>query len=155
MRNLIPYAKHKNCIKYIYANRRKKHKGYTLKKWFWIACRAKNETDFNDAMGEISQLSLEAYNDFMEKGPQHFCKAYIKTWATCNMINNNMAETFNDYILEVRTKPLIYILKDIRFMVMQSLYAKKDLVKCQSDIDALCLKVQKKKVGRSKLDSRL
>ena len=41
------------------------------------------------------------------------------------VIVNNMAETFNGYIITARTKHIIHMLEDIRAQVMQRLYVKK------------------------------
>lgn len=40
-------------------------------------------------------------------------------------MENNIAETFNGWILGIRLKPIILILKEIRMMIMQRLYTKK------------------------------
>ena len=42
-----------------------------------------------------------------------------------DVIINNMAETFHGYIINARTKHLMFILEDIRTVVMQRLFLKK------------------------------
>ena len=38
----------------------------------------------------------------------------------------NMAETFNGYIINARTKHILYMLEDVRTSVMHRLYTKKE-----------------------------
>lgn len=43
----------------------------------------------------------------------------------CEVIDNNMCETFNEVMLEVRIKSIITLLKDIRRYVMSIIIVKK------------------------------
>lgn len=106
---------HRNCARHIYANWHKKHKGDHLKLCFWKAVRAYTRADLNIALDEMRVYSSTAVEDFLCKNPTRFCRAYLKTMSKCDVIVNNLAETFNGFILEARSKPLIYMLEDIRY----------------------------------------
>lgn len=45
--------------------------------------------------------------------PKVLCRAYMKTETCVYVIMNNLAKTFNGYIIHARTKHLIYMLEDI------------------------------------------
>ena len=60
------------------------------------------------------------------------------------MIMNNLAETFNGYIINVRTKHLIYMLEDIRttLTLIQRLVLKRQETKKSSAV--VCPRIQAK-----------
>ena len=49
----------------------------------------------------------------------------MKTHTKADVIMNNIVETFNGYIVNARTKHLIYMLKDIITTLMQRLVLKR------------------------------
>ncbi|KAH6767656.1 hypothetical protein C2S52_018639 [Perilla frutescens var. hirtella] len=65
-----------------------------------------------------------AYLNFLEREPRKFCKAFVSTVSLCDMVDNNISETFNGYIVQARGKPLIHMLNDIRTQLMNRQYTK-------------------------------
>ena len=53
----------------------------------------------------------------------------MKTNTKADVIMNNLAETFNGYIINVRTKHLIYMLEDIKIALVQRLVLKRQEIK--------------------------
>ena len=53
-----------------------------------------------------------------------WCQAFFNDLVKCDVINNNMCETFNEAILESRSKPIITMFKDIMLYVMTRMVAK-------------------------------
>ena len=53
----------------------------------------------------------------------------MKTNTKVDVIMNNLAETFNGYIINVRTKHLIYMLEDIKIALVQRLVLKRREIK--------------------------
>lgn len=45
-------------------------------------------------------------------------KAFFRVGYRSDMVDNNVSETFNSWILEVRTKPIMSMLEDIRIQVI-------------------------------------
>lgn len=54
-----------------------------------------------------------------------WCKSYFLTILKCDIIDNNMADTINGWILGNRLKLIISMLEKIRLTVMQMLYTKR------------------------------
>ena len=50
--------------------------------------------------------------------PTSWCRAYFKTHSKCDIVENNMCETFNSWILAARHKSIITMLEDIRHQLM-------------------------------------
>ena len=139
---LLPHAEHRNCARHIYANWKKKgHSTQLLQKLFWKAVKATTQQDFKKIMSQINTLEPQAAEDFQAVGVMKFCRAYISEWPKCEMIDNNICECFNNYILHSRGKPIIDMLEDIRIAVMQRIVEKRELF--SDTIDELCPRIRK------------
>jgi hypothetical protein len=57
--------------------------------------------------------------------PKHYCMAWFKTYTKYDFVDNNMAGSFNSWIIEARYKPIYSMLEDIRRMVMVRIQQKK------------------------------
>ncbi|GAV92128.1 hypothetical protein CFOL_v3_35509, partial [Cephalotus follicularis] len=60
-----------------------------------------------------------------ENKQMHWCKAYFSTQPKCDIIDNNLAETFNGWILQDRTKAIVSMLEDIRVAIMKRIHEEK------------------------------
>ncbi|XP_078442368.1 uncharacterized protein LOC144712064 [Wolffia australiana] len=117
---LLPHAEHRNCARHIYANWKKKgHSIEILKNLFWKAVKCTTHEDFQQIMREMSTLNPKAAQDFQDIGIKKFCRAYISKDTKCEVIDNNICECFNNYIIQARSKPIIDMLEEIRGAVMQ------------------------------------
>ncbi|XP_020266494.1 uncharacterized protein LOC109841982 [Asparagus officinalis] len=77
---------------------------------------------------KLRRISEQAYEDFMARDPNTFCKSHFKCHSKCDVVDNNMAETFNSFILLARYKPIVSMLEDIRLSIMDRMQEKKKLV---------------------------
>ena len=91
---------------------------------FWKATKEYNIAEYNEAIEELEKVNLATTIDFKESNPKVFCKVFMKTHIKTYVIMNNIAETFNGYIFNVRTKHL-YMLEDIITTLMQRLVPKR------------------------------
>ncbi|GKV43782.1 hypothetical protein SLEP1_g51035 [Rubroshorea leprosula] len=89
-----------------------------LKKRFWSAARSTYEGQFNKNMEEIKNLSVEGHDALKSIPPELWCKAFFDTSCKCDVVDNNMNETFNNWIMDVRYMPIIQLLEYIRVKVM-------------------------------------
>ncbi|KAK1432692.1 hypothetical protein QVD17_09590 [Tagetes erecta] len=119
-------AEHRNCARHIYANWHKKFKGDDLKGLFWRAARAYCEKDYKKTLDEMKEVSMDAADAFLKQNPRCFCRCFLDPNSKCDVIVNNMAETFNGYILQSRSKHIIFMLEDIRLSIMTRLNTKED-----------------------------
>lgn len=137
---VLPMAEHRHCARHIFAHWHKHFKGDEMKLQFWKIAKAYNMTDYNAALEELTNINAAAATSFTSYNPKCFCRAFMKTSIKSDAITNNMAETFNGYIINARTKHLIYMEEDIRVALMQRLVAKrKDMEKHTS---LLCPRIQ-------------
>ncbi|XP_042018886.1 uncharacterized protein LOC121766685 [Salvia splendens] len=121
----LPEVEHRMCARHVYAAWAKKWKGEERKIAFWKCARSTFENDLKSQLREMNLLGNGILEDFMQYNVESFSKAYFRTTPKCDYVDNNMAETFNGWILDARCKPIISMLEDIRVQVMRRLYAKR------------------------------
>ncbi|XP_048141419.1 uncharacterized protein LOC115737020 [Rhodamnia argentea] len=149
--SLAPCLEHRNCSRHIYANWKKLYKGETFRNYFWKAAYATYEAEFNIAIKGMKEESVDAYEDFMRQGPEHFYGAFIKAGRKCDAIENNLSETFNAYICKQREMPIVDMLEAIRTTLMVRMYEKSQLM--VDSRDELCPRIRGK-VEEAKMKSR-
>ncbi|XP_048132104.1 uncharacterized protein LOC115725945 [Rhodamnia argentea] len=98
----------------------------------------------------MKEESVDAYEDFMRQGPEHFAGAFIKAGRKCDAIENNLSETFNAYICKQREMPIVDMLEAIRTTLMVRMYEKSQLM--VDSRDELCPRIRGK-VEEAKMKS--
>lgn len=59
--DFFPNVNHRFCVRHLYANFQKIHKGY-LKNCFWNASRSTTKKEFYGWMSEIAKVNVNGYN---------------------------------------------------------------------------------------------
>ncbi|KAK1377200.1 hypothetical protein POM88_033393 [Heracleum sosnowskyi] len=107
-----------------------------------LAAKSSTIADFNICMDEIRSISPFAYDDLLKTNPKYWSRAYFKTMTHCDVVDNNISECFNSWILEARYKPIISMLDHIRVQCMKRIHVKRDyMARIDSD---LCPRIIKK-----------
>lgn len=86
---------------------------------FWKAVRCTIEASLKQALDELKVENEAAYNDFLAREPIKFCKAHVFELLKCDIVDNNVSETFNGYIVKARSRPLIDMLENIRCALIE------------------------------------
>ncbi|KAL4296976.1 hypothetical protein GQ457_12G027890 [Hibiscus cannabinus] len=84
--------------------------------------------EFDDNLQKLEKLGPTSTEDLLQNPVQHWVNAYFSATPTCDVVDNNMAEAFNAWILDARFKPIISLLEEIRVMVMSRLHVKRTWV---------------------------
>ena len=108
---------------------KQRFKGEKFKILLWDVVNCPNEDQLKGKLKAIKLESNEAYEDFINRGPKSFYKAYIETLCKYDMTNNNICETFNFYTMKRREKSLIEILEYVRENLMEMMEKQVRLVK--------------------------
>lgn len=91
-----------------------------MRKLLWWCAWSTNKEDFKYQLKNLGSLSEVAAKDLLRYPPQSWCRAYLDTQCKNNMVDNNFTESFNSWILEARSKPIIKMLEDIRIKVIKT-----------------------------------
>ncbi|KAL0008520.1 hypothetical protein SO802_010022 [Lithocarpus litseifolius] len=68
---LMPSVDHRFCVRHLYNNFSKDHKGKLLKDRMWEAARATNMSEFQFEMGKIKKLNIKAWEWLGKEMSQH------------------------------------------------------------------------------------
>lgn len=118
VKDLLPNAEHRHCVKHLGENFRKKFPSLLLKEIFQSAARSTYEAKWRSEMNKMKEIDGEAYKWFDDKPPHNWSKAFFKTEAKCDLILNNLCESFNAAILKARDQPILTLLERLRMYVM-------------------------------------
>lgn len=66
----------------------------------------------------LKDEDVNAHEWLLQKNPTEWSKSHFRTNAKCDMLLNNLCESFNSAILPARDKPIITLLEKIRFWMM-------------------------------------
>ncbi|KAG5601726.1 hypothetical protein H5410_033096 [Solanum commersonii] len=100
--------------------------GSSLKCALWAATSATTVEFFNVRINDIVKLDAEAAVWLKEKEPTEWSRSNFSPNAKCDILLNNMCESFNSMILDARDKPIITLLEKLRYLFMDRLQANRD-----------------------------
>nr|KAJ0202631.1 hypothetical protein LSAT_V11C500273190 [Lactuca sativa] len=107
----LPHVEHRQCARHIFANFRKKFIGLELKSLFLEA-----------AMSRIKKITDTGYTYLMARKPETWCRAFFSHGYACEAVENGVAERFNAMIKQIRKKPIITMLEEIRILLMKRFF---------------------------------
>ncbi|KAK8670162.1 hypothetical protein V6N13_104922 [Hibiscus sabdariffa] len=142
---LFPHSESITCVRHLYMNFKLKFTGKALKDALWKVARATYMREYEVALAEMNALSTKAHDWLVQKNSENWSKSHFSCNSKCDMLLNNLCESFNEFILEARDKPIITLLEIIRTKIMQRIAKKK--VEADKWTTTLCPKIQQKLVA--------
>ncbi|KAL8555977.1 hypothetical protein ACS0TY_003696 [Phlomoides rotata] len=113
--SVFPGADHRYCVRHMHNNLKTAgFRGQAFKKLLWQAACSTTVGEFNLRMNEMKSLSEGAWEWFQNKPPNQWSKAFFCDKSKCDMLLNNVCESFNSNILDARDKSIITMLEWIR-----------------------------------------
>ncbi|XP_038723959.1 uncharacterized protein LOC120015554 [Tripterygium wilfordii] len=105
---------HRFCVRHIYANFSKKWPGAHYRKLVYDCAKATTMQDFLSHMQKVKELDEEAWKYLDDIVPCLWTRAAFSTFSKNDAIVNNMSESFNGKIVQIRGKPIITMLEELR-----------------------------------------
>ncbi|XP_024985433.1 uncharacterized protein LOC112521035 [Cynara cardunculus var. scolymus] len=130
VKELAPYAEHRQCARHIYVNFHKRFNGVEYRNIFWAAATSTFEADFMSHMEKFRIQNINAYNHLIERDPNTWCRAFFQPGRDCEAVENGICESFNS------------MLEEIRIFVMERHY--RMLSKAQEWESVVCPAIRKK-----------
>jgi hypothetical protein len=117
---VCPTAKHRICVRHLYANfRNDGNRGVLLKDLLWTTIVSYTNNDLYAAMEELKGISKKAYEYLQKVDPSTSCRGWFNTHAKCDLLHNNLAECFNAWINKFWDKTVFTMLEGIRTNLMR------------------------------------
>ncbi|XP_073138161.1 uncharacterized protein [Henckelia pumila] len=149
LKELVPDSEHIYCLRHMYQNFKKIFKTLDLKELFWKAATTGNKNEFEEHMKKIAlvdpkvNVSQETACKWLKKIPAvHWARSHFSSGCLCDVVVNNLSESFNSYIMEARDKPIITMLECIRNKLMKRIQLRK--VGMERYIGQICPNILKK-----------
>ncbi|KAF6142824.1 hypothetical protein GIB67_002688 [Kingdonia uniflora] len=116
------HCNHRFCFRHMYKNFKKIYIGTHLEKLPWNAARAYRTIDKDNFLAKLGEDHLYARHWLEREPPETWYRSHFDSTAKCEHITNNFSESFNNWILRVRDKPLHKSLKKLNMMMMTLIY---------------------------------
>ncbi|XP_065864779.1 uncharacterized protein [Euphorbia lathyris] len=114
-------SEHRWCARHVLANWSTKFRGKEIQKHFWSCAWSTFEEEFKDNLKKMGSINKKAVEHLLKYPPQHWCRAFFSTRYKDHMVDNNMTESFNSWILLQRSRPILRMLEELRVKVMKRL----------------------------------
>ncbi|KAL8462897.1 hypothetical protein ACS0TY_033778 [Phlomoides rotata] len=125
--SVFPGADHRYCVRHMHNNLKNTgFRGQAFKQIMWRATNSTTEGEFLVRMEEMKVLNERAWEWFQNKPPNQWSKAYFSEKAKCDILLNNVCESFNSNILAARDKAIITMLEWIREYLVKRLVKNRD-----------------------------
>ncbi|KAL8509814.1 hypothetical protein ACS0TY_016875 [Phlomoides rotata] len=153
--NIFPNAAHRFCVRHLYGNLRNAgFRGLAFKTALYKASKSTTKNEFLRSMHELKELSPMVSEWLSDKPADNWSKSHFSSNAKCDMVMNNICESFNAAILPARELPILSMLEWIMNYLMERMQKNRDRAfKGKKWKGLLCPKIQKiidedaKKVG--------
>ncbi|KAG8376104.1 hypothetical protein BUALT_Bualt09G0028700 [Buddleja alternifolia] len=150
---VIEGAENRFCVRHLHENFKKAgFRGLAFKLALWNAAKATTLPEYELRMKEMALLDESAVEWFNDKPPLQWSMSYFQTFPKCDMLLNNLCESFNSSILEAREKPILTMLEWIREYLMTRLTENRDKAKkrwCEKQICPRIRKIIEKNMEKS------
>ncbi|KAL0319829.1 UNVERIFIED_CONTAM: hypothetical protein Sradi_5244400 [Sesamum radiatum] len=125
--SMFPGSDNRFCVRHLHGNMKSAgFRGLAFKKGLWNAAKATTMSEFIFKMDELGKLDSKVVEWLSDKPPAHWSRSHFNCFSKCDMLLNNICETFNSNILEAREKPIMTMLEWIREWIMTRLSELRD-----------------------------
>lgn len=120
-------ANHRFCVKHMHSNMvAAGFKGTAMRQVLWKASKATTHAQFIRRMEAIAELDVDAIKWLEDKNPVEWSRSHFRTFPKCDMLLNNLCESFNSEILDAREGSIVVMMKALKHFVMQRMQENRD-----------------------------
>lgn len=125
---VFPGADHRFCVRHLHENfKLAGYRGLSFKTALWRAAQASTPGEWKVMMDQLKVLNESAWKWLMSKPAKEWSKSHFNEKPTCDMLLNNVCESFNSSILDAREMPILTMLEWIREWMMTRFQKHRDI----------------------------
>ncbi|XP_072060522.1 uncharacterized protein [Arachis hypogaea] len=143
MKEVMPNAHHRNCVRHIWKNFTNKYKSKQLKNVVWACAKSNTKAEFREHMNRLKKVNKDAWAYLAKFDPGCWTKSHFSHWPKLDNITNNMTEVWNAKIVHYRGKPILTMLEELRCYIMRRMAQHKRVLSTYTGIVA---PVQQKRI---------
>ncbi|XP_042067082.1 uncharacterized protein LOC121810356 [Salvia splendens] len=126
----FPQSEHRFCVQHIYNNFKKRFVGENFKERLWEIASSTTLEQFICKMDALKTEYPQAHQWLSGVAPKEkWVKAFFSPHTCCDVLLNNICETFNSKIALAREKAMISMLEDIRTSQMERIQIRGQWIK--------------------------
>nr|GMD04340.1 uncharacterized protein LOC109174707 [Ipomoea batatas] len=92
-------------------------------------CRATTVPEYLTKMEELRKLNPKAADWVSAREPHHYCRAFFSSFPNCDILLNNLCESWNSSILQFRENGIMTMCENIRVYLMVRMQQNRDNMK--------------------------
>ncbi|KAG8376915.1 hypothetical protein BUALT_Bualt09G0113800 [Buddleja alternifolia] len=124
---VLPGCDHRFCVRHLLNNFISGgFRGLAFINALWRSAYATTVGEYKVRMQQLTDLDPAAIEWFKDKSPLQWSKSHFSEYSKCDMLLNNVCESFNGTILQARDKPIITMLEWIRQYLTKRLQKNRD-----------------------------
>ncbi|XP_042059665.1 uncharacterized protein LOC121804202 [Salvia splendens] len=126
----FPQSEHRFCVQHIYNNFKKRFIGENFKEILWEFAPSTTHEQYVERMDTLRIIYPQAHQYILGVAPkQKWVNAYFTSHVCCDVILNNICETFNSKISIARELAIITMLEEIRTSQMERIQIRGQCIK--------------------------
>ena len=114
-------AENKLCARHVFANLKTRFPKVELRDEFWKAVRASSKDVFVKAMNSIRKVDEDAFQWLRNLNPKHWSVHAFDKFVKCDHTTNNMTESWNAWLGDIRKALVIALVEHIRKRMMKAI----------------------------------
>ncbi|XP_020096022.1 uncharacterized protein LOC109715442 [Ananas comosus] len=115
---VYPRVEHRECMRHLYDNFKKKFRGDCYRDNLWAAAKAYIPNVYETSIAKVYEANPMAIEYLRQNHSYLWSRSKFGTIAKCDYLTNNISESFNAWISNDRHRPLIDMLDTIRQKIM-------------------------------------
>ncbi|KAL4380901.1 hypothetical protein AHAS_Ahas04G0079800 [Arachis hypogaea] len=119
LKEVMPNAHHRNCVRHIWKNFTNKYKDTQLKNVVWACAKSSTVVEFNDNMQRLKRMNEDAWAYLAKLDPGCWTKSKFSHYPKLDNITNNMTEVWNAKIVHYSKKPILTMLEELICYIMR------------------------------------
>ncbi|CAH1443875.1 unnamed protein product [Lactuca virosa] len=116
---VYPNIEHRECIRHLCSNFKKHFRGDFFMSKLWEAANTYSVSKHDRLLNEIATKCADAISYLNENHKKIWSRSKFGTLVKCDYITNNISETFNSWVGDIRYKPVLDLLDAIREKLME------------------------------------
>ena len=127
-----------------------KLKGVERRRVFWRIAKSTFEAEMKNNIETMRKLGQEGLDNLLWYNLNTWCKKYFEEYRKCDVVDNNMTESFNAWIVSARYKTIITMFEEIRVKMMKRIGDLREFSNTWiTDISPMSLKILQENIQKS------
>ncbi|XP_071918849.1 uncharacterized protein [Coffea arabica] len=138
-------ATHRFCVKHMHSNMSSAgFKEAAMRKAPWKAAKATTPIQFRRRIEAVAELDAEVAKWLDDKDLAEWSRSHFNTYPKCDMLLNNICESFKSKILDAREESIVAMMESLRYFRMSRMQENRDRAKEKWSKFAICPKIKKR-----------